>query len=131
MTTPKAENIDEYISTFPPETQEVLKQIRATIKKVVPKAEETISYGIPTFNLNGTYLIYFAAYKKHIGIYPVSKAIEEIDKRFASYKTSGKGTIQFPLNEPMPLKLITKLVKFKVKENTEKVKKKKAKKKTN
>jgi uncharacterized protein YdhG (YjbR/CyaY superfamily) len=130
MITPKPKDIDEYIGKFPPDTQEILRQIRTTIKKVVPDAEETISYGIPTFNLNGTYLIYFAAYKKHIGFYPVPRAIEEIDKDFASFKTSGKGTIQFPLNKPMPLNLITKLVKFKVKENIEKVKKKKQTKKT-
>ncbi len=125
MTIPKPKDIDEYIARFPSDTQEILKQIRATIKKVVPDAEETISYGIPTFNLNGTYLIYFAAYKKHIGFYPVPNEIDELDKEFASYKTSGKGTIQFPLNKKMPLNLISKLVKFKVKENIEKVEKKK------
>ena len=132
MTTSKPKDIDEYIARFPLDTQEILEQIRDTIKKVVPEAEETISYGIPTFDLNGTYLIYFAAYKKHIGIYPVPSAIEEVDKDFASYKTSGKGTIQFPLNKPMPLNLITKLVKFKVKENFEKMEnKKRTKKSTN
>ena len=125
MITPKPKDLDEYITRFPPDTQEILKQIRTTIKKIVPDAEETISYGIPTFNLNGTYLIYFAAYKKHIGFYPVPSRIEKIDKEFASFKTSGKGTIQFPLNKPMPLNLIIKLVKFKVKENIEKAKKKK------
>ena len=130
MIAPKPKDIDEYIDRFSPDTQEILKQIRTTIKKVVPDAEETISYGIPTFNLNGTYLIYFAAYKKHIGFYPVPSGIEEIDKEFASFKTSGKGTIQFPLNKPMPLKLITKLVKFKVKENIENVAKKKSTKKS-
>ena len=130
MITPKPKDIDEYIDRFPRDTQEILKQIRTTIKKVVPDAEETISYGIPTFNLNGTYLIYFAAYKKHIGFYPVPGGIEKIDKEFASFKTSGKGTIQFPLNKPMPLNMITKLVKFKVKENIEKAKKKKQTKKT-
>jgi uncharacterized protein YdhG (YjbR/CyaY superfamily) len=122
----KPKDIDEYIARFPIDVQELLEQIRVTIKKVVPEAEETISYGIPTFNLNGTYLIYFAAYKYHIGFYPVPIAIEEVDKAFASYKTSGKGTIQFPLNKPMPLKLITKLVKFRVKENMEKIAKKKS-----
>jgi uncharacterized protein YdhG (YjbR/CyaY superfamily) len=101
-----------------------------TIKEVVPEAEEAISYGIPTFNLNGTYLIYFAAYKNHIGVYPVPAAIEQVDKDLASYKTSGKGTIQFPLNKPIPLNLITKLVKFKVKENIENAKKKKQQKKS-
>jgi uncharacterized protein YdhG (YjbR/CyaY superfamily) len=79
--------------------------------------EEAISYGIPTFNLNGTYLIYFAAYKKHIGIYPVPTPIEKMGKGFEAYKNSGKGTIQFPLSEPLPLNLISRLVKYKVKEN--------------
>jgi uncharacterized protein YdhG (YjbR/CyaY superfamily) len=125
MTTTKPKDIDEYVARFPLDIQEILEQIRVTIKKVVPEAEETISYGIPTFNLNGTYLIYFAAYKNHIGFYPVPGAIEQVDKDFASYKTSGKGTLQFPLNKPMPLNLISKLVRFKVKESVEKVKKKK------
>jgi uncharacterized protein YdhG (YjbR/CyaY superfamily) len=130
MTTSKPKDIDEYIAGFPSDTQEILEQIRGTIRKVVPEAEETISYGIPTFNLNGMYLIYFAAYKNHIGIYPVPGALEEVDKDFPSYKISGKGTIQFPLNKPMPLNLITKLVKFKVKENVEKMEKKKQSKKS-
>jgi uncharacterized protein YdhG (YjbR/CyaY superfamily) len=121
MTPSKPKDIDEYIAGFPIEIQETLKQIRMTIRKVVPEAEESISYGIPTFMLNGTYLIYFAAYKKHIGFYPVPGGIDQVDKDFASYKTSGKGTIQFPLNEPIPLNLVSKLVKFKVKENTERV----------
>jgi uncharacterized protein YdhG (YjbR/CyaY superfamily) len=130
MTTSRPKDIDEYIARFPLNTQEILEQIRVTIKKVVPEAEEKISYGIPTFNLNGTYLIYFAAYKNHIGFYPAPVAIDQVDKDFASYKTSGKGTIQFPLNKPMPLSLITRLVKFKVKENLEKAEKKKRKKKS-
>jgi uncharacterized protein YdhG (YjbR/CyaY superfamily) len=124
MTTSKPKNIDEYIARFPSDIQEILEQIRATIKKVVPEAEETISYGIPTFKLNGTYLIYFAAYKNHIGFYPVPGALDQLDKAFLSYKTSGKGTIQFPLNRSMPFDLITKLVKSQVKENVERVAKK-------
>jgi uncharacterized protein YdhG (YjbR/CyaY superfamily) len=120
MTTSKPKDIDDYIARFPLDTQEVLEQIRVTIKKVVPEAEETISYGIPTFNLNGTYLIYFAAYKNHIGLYPVPSAIEKVDKDFASYKTSGKGTIQFPLNKPMPYDLIRRIVAFCVQENIKK-----------
>ena len=131
MKTAKPKDIDEYISRFPLDIQDILEQIRVTIKKVVPEAEETISYGIPTFNLNGTYLIYFAAYKNHIGFYPVPGSIEKVDKDFASYKTSGKGTIQFPLNKPIPLNLITKLVKFKVTERVKNVEKKKQKKSTN
>lgn len=130
MTTPKPKNIDEYISRCPTDTQEVLEQIRAIIKKAVPDAEESISYGIPTFNLNGTYLIYFAAYKKHIGVYPVPSKIDQIDEELAAYKTSGKGTVQFPLSEPIPLNLITKLVKFQVTENIKRAAKKKQTKKT-
>jgi uncharacterized protein YdhG (YjbR/CyaY superfamily) len=130
MTTSRPNNIDEYIARFPLDIQKILEQIRETIRKVVPEAEETISYGIPTFNLNGTYLIYFAAHKNHIGLYPVPAAIEQVDKDFASYKTSGKGTVQFPLNKPIPLNLIAKLVKFKVKESVENVKKQKQEKKS-
>lgn len=125
MTAPKPKDVDEYIRSFPADTQEILEQIRVTIKKMVPCAEETISYGIPTFNSNGTYLIYFAAYKNHIGIYPVPSAIDQIDNEFALYKTTGKGTLQLPLNKPMPLTLITKLVQFRVKENIEQAAKKK------
>ncbi len=129
MTSPKPQDIDEYIAMFPPGTRDFLEQIRATIRRVVPAAVETISYGMPAFNLNGTYLIYFAAYKKHIGLYPVPNGNDELDKEFASYKTSGKGTIQFPLSKPMPIELITKIVMFRVKENIEKVAKKKQRKK--
>ena len=130
MTTLKPKDIDEYISQYPPETQEVLKQIRSTIKKIVPDAEETISYGIPSFTLNGTYLIYFAAYKKHIGLYPITTTPDQIEKEFASFKISGKGTVQFPLNKPMPLNLIAKLVKLQVEENIERAAKKKQEKKS-
>lgn len=116
--------MDEYINKCPPDMQERLQQIRATVKKIVPGAEETISYGIPAFKLNGTYLIYFAAHKKHIGVYPVPNSLEQIDPEFASYPTSGKGTVQFPLNEPVPLHLIAKLVKFLVTENIQRAAKK-------
>lgn len=125
MTTSKPKDFDEYIARFPLETQRILEQIRVIIKTIIPEAVETISYGIPTFYLNERYLIYFAAYKNHIGFYPVPGKIEEVDKDFASYKTSGKGTLQFPLNKTMPLNLIAKLIEFKVKENAEKVDKKK------
>ncbi len=125
MTKLKPKDVDEYIAGFPQQTQEILEQVRTIIKKIVPEAEETISYGIPTFNLNGTYLLYVGAYQKHIGVYPISSTIDQIDKKFAAYRTSGKGTVQFPLNEPMPLDLISKLVEFQVKENIERVAKKK------
>ncbi|HEY4654823.1 MAG TPA: DUF1801 domain-containing protein [Cyclobacteriaceae bacterium] len=110
----KPSTIDEYIAAFPGDVQKVLKQIRATIKKAVPGAEEKISYGMPTFTLGGKYLIYFAAYKKHIGLYPAPAAGNGFKKDYAPYKTSGKGTIQFPLDKPMPLGLIEKIVRFNV-----------------
>ena len=120
MTITKPQNIDEYIAGYPQEIQQILRQIRAKINKAAPGTEETISYGIPTFTIGGKYLVYFAAYKNHIGLYPVPGATEEFEKDFSSYKTSGKGTIQFPLDKPMPLELITKIVKFMVEENLKK-----------
>lgn len=111
----KPTNIDTYISTFPKEIQEKLEQLRVTIKKAAPKAEETIKYGMPTLTLNGN-LVHFAAYKNHIGFYPVPSAIKTFKKELADFKTS-KGAIQFPLDKPLPLNLITKIVKFRVKEN--------------
>jgi uncharacterized protein YdhG (YjbR/CyaY superfamily) len=119
--------IDEYIAGFPKDVQEILQKIRWTIRKAVPDAEETISYKIPTFNLKGKYLIYFAAYKKHIGVYPVPAGDAELNEELSVYQ-SGKGTLQFPLNKPIPYNLITKIVKLRVKENrakaSEKVKNK-------
>ena len=113
-TTPK--NIDEYIAGFPKDVQEKLEKIRTTIKKAAPKAEETISYQIPTFNLHGKYLIYFAAYKKHISLYPAPIGIEEFKEDLSPYE-SGKGTLQFPLDKPIPFNLIRKIVKYRAKEN--------------
>jgi len=121
----KATNIDEYIAGFPKHAQTMLQQIRTIIKKAVPKAEERISYGIPSFNLDGRYLIYFAGYKKHIGVYPVPVGDAEFEKEFFPYKTSGKGAIQFPLDKPIPLDLIARIVKFRMKVNLEKAKAKK------
>jgi len=117
--------IDEYISTFPKNIQVVLETIRQTIKEAAPYAEESISYQIPTFKLNSNYIIYFAGWKNHIGLYPVTDVIKKkFKKEFASYKTA-KGTVQFPLDKPMPLSLIQKIVKYIVKENLERKKKKK------
>ncbi|CAN5405609.1 DUF1801 domain-containing protein [soil metagenome] len=123
MNTTKPTSIDEYITGFPSEVQHILVKIRNTIKEVTPDAGEKISYGIPTFTLNNTYLIYFAAYKKHIGIYPAPIEKEAFKEDFSSYKT-GKGTVQFPLDKPIPFDLITKIVKFRVKENIDKAAKK-------
>jgi|SRR5688572_74254 len=126
MTKEKPKNIDDYISGFPGQTQEGLEKIRASIKKIAPNAEETISYGIPAFNLNGRYLVYFAGYKQHISIYPVPSGNKSFEKDFPPYYTSGRGTIQFPLDKPTPISLVTKIVKFRMKENQEKEKSKKA-----
>ena len=100
----------------------MLEHIRATIKKAAPEAEETIKYAIPTFVFKGN-LVHYAAYKNHIGFYPVPSGIKAFEEELSVYK-KGKGSIQFPLNKPMPLSLITKIVKFRVKENLEKGKKK-------
>lgn len=113
-----AANIDEYIAGFPQETQAILQQVRATIHKAAPTATEAISYAIPTFKLNGN-LVHFAAYKNHIGFYPAPTGSEAFKKELSAYKT-GKGSVQFPIGQPMPLDLITRIVKFRVKEMAKK-----------
>jgi len=111
-------NIDEYIAVFPPDVQEILEKIRLTIRKAAPGAEETIKYQMPTFTLHGN-LVYFAAFKTHIGFYPIPTGIEKFKKELAPYK-QGKGSVQFPLDQPIPYGLISKIVKFRVKENAAK-----------
>jgi uncharacterized protein YdhG (YjbR/CyaY superfamily) len=113
-------SIDEYIESFPQETQKILQEIRATIKAAAPQAEEKISYQMPTFFLNGN-LIHFAAFKNHIGLYPTPSGTEAFKEEIAKYKAA-KGSIQLPIDEPMPLKLISRIVKFRVAENLQKVK---------
>ncbi len=110
--------IDEYIVGFPKEIQTILQQIREIIKQAVPEAKETISYQMPTFVLNGN-LVHFAAFKNHIGFYPIPTGIEAFKKELSVYKM-GKGSVQFPLNQPMPLDLITRIVKFRAEENLRK-----------
>ncbi len=110
--------IDEYIATFPASTQALLQQMRTTIAKAAPKAEEAISYGMPTFKLQGN-LVHFAGYKNHIGFYPAPSGIVSFAEDLKKYQTS-KGAIQFPIDEKLPLALVTKIVKFRVKENSEK-----------
>ena len=110
------DSIDSYIEQSPDQAKEKLKELRSIIAKLVPEAKEAISYGIPSFNLNGRYLIYFAGYKKHIGMYPVPAADKGFEEDYSVYKTSGKGTIQFPLDEPFPKHLIARIVKYQVKE---------------
>ena len=114
-------NIDDYVDRFPKEVQQLLKRMRLTIKKAAPKAKETISYGIPAFRLDGL-LVWFAAFKNHIGFYPRASAIAAFQKELSAYKWA-KGSVQFPLDEPLPLALVSRMVKFRVKENLSKKKK--------
>lgn len=109
------QTIDEYITGFPREVQAILEKIRATIQAAAPDAEETISYRMPTFTLSGN-LVHFAAFKKHIGFYPAPSGIAKFKKELSAYK-GAKGSVQFPLDKPIPLGLIRKIVKFRVKEN--------------
>ena len=113
-------SIDEYIATFPQDIQNILQELRATIKAAAPDSEEKISYQMPTFFMNGN-LVHFAAFKKHIGFYPTPSGIEAFQKELSAYE-GAKGSVQFPLDKPMPLKLITRIVKFRVAENLKKAK---------
>ena len=111
----KHKDIDHYIASFPEETQMVLDKMRAIIKKAAPNAAEVISYGMPAFRQNGN-LVYFAAWKTHIGLYPHSSGIAAFKKELSVYKNS-KGAVQFPMDKPLPAGLITKIVKFRIKED--------------
>ncbi len=111
-------NIDAYIAQFPQDVQGILEQIRVTVKEAAPGAEETIKYAMPTFTLKGN-LVHFAAFKNHIGFYSAPTGIEAFKKDLSDYNTA-KGSIQFPLDKPVPLGLITKIVRFRVQENLEK-----------
>lgn len=110
--------MDGYIAAFPKNVREILNKLRQVIRESAPGAEETISYGIPTFKLNGN-LVHFGAYKNHIGFYPTPSAIAAFKKELSSYKQS-RGTVQFPIDEPIPLGLIKRMVRFRVKENLNK-----------
>jgi uncharacterized protein YdhG (YjbR/CyaY superfamily) len=110
--------IDEFIAAFPPDVQEKLQQIRATIREAAPEAQEAIKYGIPTFVLHGN-LVHFSAYTEHIGFYPAPTGIEAFREELAIYGSS-KGTVRFPLTEPIPFDLISRIVRYRVVENTEK-----------
>jgi uncharacterized protein YdhG (YjbR/CyaY superfamily) len=123
MTTNAPKDIDEYIASFTPDIQEILEQIRTTIKQAAPEAEEKISYAIPTFVLNGV-LVHFAAFKNHIGLYALPSGTKAFQKELSIYK-SGKGSVQFPINKPIPLELISKIVQFRVNENLARSKSKK------
>ena len=119
----QAETIDDYIANFPKDIQDILEEVRATIRKAAPDAQEAIKYAIPTFIQNGN-LVHFAAFKNHIGFYPAPRALEEFKKELSAYEGS-KGTVKFPLDSPVPLPLIRKIVKYRVKQNLEKAKTKK------
>ena len=111
------ETIDDYIADFPPDVQVILQKLRATIKKAAPAAEEAMKYRLPTFVLNGN-LVHFGAFKKHIGFYPMPSAIKTFAKELAKYNTA-KGSVQFPHDQPLPIPLIRKIVRFRVKESEE------------
>jgi len=117
-----SDTVDGYISGFPKDTQDILQQIRATIKSAAPDSTELIKYGIPTFVLHGN-LVHFGGYKNHIGFYPAPSGMTPFEYELEPYKT-GKGTLQFPLNKPLPLDLILRIVKFRVEQNMEKAQKK-------
>lgn len=123
MQTSAPKTIDAYIAAFPPDIQAILQKIRATIRAAAPDAHEKIAYQMPTFYLDGN-LVHFAAFKKHIGFYPTPSGTEKFQKEIARYKHA-KGSIQFPLDHPIPYALITKIVKFRVKEMRSKTKTKK------
>lgn len=119
MKTTDFKTIDEYIALFPKEIQTSLETMRKTIKNAAPDSTETISYQMPTFKLNGKNLVHFAAWKNHIGFYPIPSGMEKFKKELSTYK-SAKGSVQFPFSKPLPLTLITKIVKFRVEESIKK-----------
>ena len=118
MLTSKPKSIDEYISGFPEDIRKIIEEVRVTIRKAAPGAEEAIRYDIPTFILNGN-LVHFAAFKNHIGFYATPSGNEAFAKELSAYK-GGKGSVQFPLDQPMPLDLIRRIVEFRVGENRKK-----------
>ncbi len=116
----KPNDVDEYIASFSGDLQKILKQLRSTIRQAAPEVEEIISYQMPAYKLGGA-LVYFAAYKNDIGFYPTASAIKAYQEDISAYKNS-KGAVQFPIDEPLPTELITKIVRFKARENLEKAK---------
>lgn len=123
MTNAKPTTVDEYIAAFPANVQIILQQVRRAIRQAAPNMQETISYAMPAYKLHGN-LVYFAAFKNHIGFYAIPSGHQAFEKELSVYK-SGKGSVQFPLNKPMPLNLITQIVEFRVNENIEMAKAKK------
>ncbi len=114
-----ASSIDEYLSSFPPETRKALEEMRALIRVSAPDATETIAYSMLTFDLNGRHLVHFAGFAHHVGLYPIPTAIEAFKEELAPYK-QGKGSVQFPLDQPLPADLIRRIVEFRVAENARK-----------
>jgi uncharacterized protein YdhG (YjbR/CyaY superfamily) len=112
----QAKTVDEYIAGFPPDTGQVLQEMRELIASLAPGATETISYAIPTFDLNGRHLVHFAGYPHHIGFYPIPTGMEAFQEELSAFKT-GKGSVQFPLGQPLPRDLIRRIVEFRVAEN--------------
>jgi len=111
----QSRNIDEFIVNFPPNVQKILERLRKLIHEVAPEAEEAMRYGIPTFRLNDKNLVHFSAFKNHIGFYPTPSAIIEFKKKLSEYKWA-KGSVQFPLDKPIPYDLVRRIVKFRVKD---------------
>ena len=109
-----AKTVDEYIAGFPEDAQTILEKVRATIRKALPKSEETISYGIPAFKAGGKTILYFAGYKKHIGVYPVTPDVKAHFKKELEGMKGGKGTVRFPLDRAIPYALIAKIAKYKL-----------------
>jgi uncharacterized protein YdhG (YjbR/CyaY superfamily) len=114
----KPQNIDEYINQFPGEIQEILQTLRDTIREAAPEAKETINYQIPTFTLHGN-LVHFAAHKNHIGFYPTPSGMEAFKSELSAYE-GAKGSVKFPIDQPLPLDLISQIVKFRAAENLQK-----------
>lgn len=118
MDTSPAKNIDDYIARYPAEVQAILQKLRETIRKAAPEAKETINYMMPTFTLEGN-LVHFAAFKNHIGFYPAPSGIDQFRNELSKYELS-KGTIRFPIDQAIPLELVTKIVQYRVQENLNK-----------
>ncbi len=120
MPTPKRKltTIDQYVKTFPADVQTILERIRQTIRKAAPEAVEAISYDMPTFKLNGKFLVSFAVWKNHIGLYPIPSGTEAFQKEVALYRRA-KSTVRFPIERPIPYDLVKKIVLFRMKQNQE------------
>jgi uncharacterized protein YdhG (YjbR/CyaY superfamily) len=115
---PAARDIDEYIAQAPPQARQALTEIRAIVRAVAPDATETIGYSMPAFDLNGKHLVFFAGYERHVGLYPLPGAVEAFGEELKRYKHA-RGSIQFPLDEPLPVDLIRRMIEYRVRERRE------------